>query len=249
MVNLRNKEPLIDAIWDWEQPEIEKEIVHFWKSLRQFEKCEPSTDTKKEIIHQTALYTNIANMFSNVGRSIEALQFYEKALKISPNDPQTIGNLGMCLNIYAKSIYDHGHQTIIQMIAYQNLLNAINNPTLIVEAKSIFEAEKHSIISRHTKVEINEMLDWTSKKLGKSYSIGSTKAERSYRKWCLTNGLFLNPLNDLGPYSIASRDIIHLPTLKACPIAEIDKVKHIQGFINCLKQDFISARFKCFEGI
>lgn len=41
-------------------------------------------------------------------------------------------------------------------------------------------------------------------------NISATEEERDYRHWCLANCLYLNPLNDLGPYSAAADDSIGL---------------------------------------
>ena len=36
----------------------------------------------------------------------------------------------------------------------------------------------------------------------------TTEEEREYRHWCLSNRLYLTPLNDLGPHSVAGTDSI-----------------------------------------
>ena len=43
--------------------------------------------------------------------------------------------------------------------------------------------------------------------------LGRSKRERAYRRWSLSERLFLNPINDLGPVSIAARDTLVLPGL------------------------------------
>jgi hypothetical protein len=46
----------------------------------------------------------------------------------------------------------------------------------------------------------------------RSYSMGSSEAEISYKQWCLDNVLYLNPLNDITTQSLANRDILVLPS-------------------------------------
>jgi hypothetical protein len=76
------------------------------------------------------------------------------------------------------------------------------------------------------------------------FPLGHSEDEIRYRRWCLRNRLFLNPLNDLGPYSIASHDVLTTPSIVVKP----GEGMHFQGFYNQLKQEYASARFLCFEG-
>jgi len=75
--------------------------------------------------------------------------------------------------------------------------------------------------------------------------MGRQKNEREYRTWCLKYKLFLNPLNDLGEYSVAARDVLTVPSI----VTPLDVGPRYQGFYNQLKQEFVSARFLLFEGI
>jgi hypothetical protein len=63
--------------------------------------------------------------------------------------------------------------------------------------------------------------------------------------------LFLNPLNDLGPHTIAARDVLTLPTLTEVSMPE--KAGHLVppvfGYYNQMKQEFASARYLLFDGI
>ena len=51
-----------------------------------------------------------------------------------------------------------------------------------------------------------------------SFSLGETSEEQAYREWCLNEGLFLNPLNDVSTASVAAQDVLHLPNHTA-PLA------------------------------
>jgi hypothetical protein len=80
----------------------------------------------------------------------------------------------------------------------------------------------------------------------KNYSLGKTPEEQTYRKWCRSEKLFLNPLNDLGPLTIAGRDVLTLPPL-CTPVAA--KMPWTIGFFNQMKQEFVSARYMYYQGI
>jgi len=56
--------------------------------------------------------------------------------------------------------------------------------------------------------------------------------------------LFLNPLNDLGPYSIAARDVLLLPPMKV-PIGD---GPYFQEMFNLLKQEYATLRFFLYCG-
>ena len=78
-----------------------------------------------------------------------------------------------------------------------------------------------------------------------SHSLGKSKRERFYRRWCLDHRLFLNPLNDLGSLPAAARDELHLPSI----VIEPGEGTYYPGFYNQLKQEFVSARYLYYEGV
>ena len=73
----------------------------------------------------------------------------------------------------------------------------------------------------------------------------ATKEERDYRKWSLVNCLFLTPLNDLGPYTIASTDSLQLGT----HVIPVDSPHIFASFFSQMKQEFVSARWLFYEGL
>jgi hypothetical protein len=99
--------------------------------------------------------------------------------------------------------------------------------------------------------DIADRLDLESARedLLRKFGLGRSRAERAYRAWALDNRLFLNPMNDLGSYSIAARDVLHLPTLTT-GISDAGPGPPVAfGFYNQLKQEFVSARWLCFDGL
>jgi hypothetical protein len=78
-----------------------------------------------------------------------------------------------------------------------------------------------------------------------SFSLGSSGDEIAYRNWCLQNRLFLNPLNDIGPYPIAAHDVLGAPSI----VVSIKEGPYYPGFFNQMKQEYVSARFLYYEGI
>ncbi len=77
------------------------------------------------------------------------------------------------------------------------------------------------------------------------FSLGDSEEERQYRSWCLENRMFVNPLNDLGPFPIAAHDCLTVPSI----VVNVGEGPTYHGFFNQLKQEFVSARFLHFEGV
>ena len=78
-----------------------------------------------------------------------------------------------------------------------------------------------------------------------SYDLGDTTEEISYRKWCLKNRLFLNPLNDLNNFTNAAKDSIIIPPI----VTPIHRNPSEIGIFNQIKQEYVSARFLTYEGV
>jgi hypothetical protein len=55
----------------------------------------------------------------------------------------------------------------------------------------------------------------------------ATEGERNYRHWCLLNGLFVNPLNDLGPHTVAASDSMGL----AQHVVRVDAPTGLRAFM------------------
>ena len=69
--------------------------------------------------------------------------------------------------------------------------------------------------------------------------------ERDYRHWCLVNCLYLNPLNDLGPYTVSATDSMGLAT----HVVPVDAPHLFASFFGQMKQEYVSARWLLYEGL
>ncbi len=224
------------AIWDWQQTEIENEILNF----RLFNCC---LETDKNSPYFCQANTNLGNTLSHVGRFVDAIMYWEKALQCNPSFGMALANKGYGLISYARSLYDNGHVGVFLKFAYSFLKQGLETKKVHSDAKKMFEHAIRDIETRVGKKFLEEIFDMNS------YSLGDSEAERRYRKWCLDNRLFINPLNDLGPYNIAARDILSCPSLytskdemSSCPPVYF-------GFYNQLKQEYVSARFLLYESL
>jgi len=231
----RTTSPDNKSQWKWDPVDIEKEIYYLRSSINE-QDFEILQDQFK-----CNVFTNLANAYDEVGRFIEALEYWDRALEINSKFPMALGNAGQGQVNYAQYIYDPGHQGIFIRNARIKLSSAVTLLSNIPEYSSALQTFRRIL----NKVEnmVGKNPDHTC--LEKKYSLGRSTSEKSYRGWCLHHRLFLNPLNDLGNFPIAARDIITTPDM----VTSIDVGPRYQGFYNQMKQEFVSARYLCFDGI
>ena len=224
--------------WVWEQPKFEKQIVHLRMAMREAE------FQQLPAVRQTQVFTNLGNLLSEVGRFIEAQVCWNAALALQPRFKMALGNRGRGRLWYAKALYDNGHQTVFLRHAVADLDAALTSPHddslgPDASARKGFQKHRDAIKKQLPKVELRKGARM------KEFSVGESEQEVRYRNWCLGNRLFLNPLNDLGRHSVAARDILTTPSM----FVAIGEGPHYQGFYNQMKQEFVAARWLCYEGL
>lgn len=219
--------------WDYDQEELTHEIFYLRSCLRSdgFELTSPGL--------QCQAYTNLGNHFSHVGRFVEAQRMWHNALAIMPDFPMALGNIGQGCFRYARALYDEAHQNIFIYHAYHYLQRAVNSKAYLQSGAGEFWASLCRYIETH----------WPKSYLEKNHDfnhmdLGKDKALRSYREWCLELHLYINPLNDLSDYTVASHDILHLPSMT---VPNGDPPKY-QTLFNQIKQEYATSRFLFFEG-
>lgn len=209
-----------DSPWDWEQIVLEKQLICLRKALLLVEE---EINIPTERVCQ--IYTNLANLLSQVGRYTEASFYWRKALDKERDFSMAIGNFGYGLFYYARVLYDDGHRNVFIHQAYRKLKDSLDSQ-LDGNANQVFLNCVNVIENIMGKGYLEEELNLTG------YSMGFDENEIDYRKWCLRNSLFLNPLNDLGEYSIANNDILTCPSVRV-KVGEEAPIYY--GFYNALK--------------
>ncbi len=194
------------AAWAWEQPEILRELFHLRTALRH------SGFKQLDNIRRCQILTNAANLLNTLGRCTEAVEYWNRALDIIPLFGMALGNRGYGYMSYARTLYDQGHAIVMMKFAHDDLRRA-------TEFSAFFESPGYDDVKEAMASEADDIaahidLEKVAGSLElENYSLGRSKGERTYRNWCLEHRLFLAPLNDLGPYPIAARDILTLPNL------------------------------------
>ncbi|QSB27683.1 LA2681 family HEPN domain-containing protein [Flavobacterium sp. CLA17] len=219
---------------EFENPELTQEILNCRKALLL---SENSSDLKRKC----EILTNLGNDLSHLGRYSEAIELWNKALHLDANFSMAIGNLGFGLFHYAQILHDDGHKAYFLKESYLKLEKAILCDDVYPEAKASF---KNIVSVIKEKVNIDFLN--TSNNF-KNYSLGNTDEEIKYRKWCIENSLFINPLNDIYKESIVAQDILCLPTIMVKK--EDNNIYNYHSFYNQMKQEFCSARYLFYESI
>lgn len=228
------------AVWSWEQQEIERQIFYLRRAISR------KGFVKIHKIHKCQIINNLANQLNSVGRFVEALEMWSKALAIEPMFGVSLGNRGYGYVHYARAIYDKDLTYIFLGFAHSDFKNALcrdakyygedNNAKQYFNSgiewiESLFEL-KSDIINSRTLID---------------YKLGDTREEVKYRKWCLDNILFLNPINDIKSHSVAAVDSLVQPPIISSiedpyPPATI-------GFFSQIKQEFVTSRWMYYHGI
>lgn len=188
--------------WEWDHPQFEQEIIHLRSSIKYF--------NPEKLEHPAArlcqIHTNLANSFDFCGRFIAAMEHWNKAIKIDGHFGMALGAKGNSMIYHGlNSLYDDGHRSIYFGFGFKNLKRAIQ-----------FSIEPNALNDYKRKVQhLESQYGWVTDyhpDLNTSSEFSSLE-EELYRTWCLDNVLFLNPLNDLGAYTIANHDPFTLPNM------------------------------------
>lgn len=230
--------------WEWDFPEVQNQILELRRAVGH------KGFSDQPLVRRCQINTNLAGKLNSIGRFVEAIEYWDRAIEIEPRFAMAQGNKGRGLQFYAGALYDPGHAGVFLAVA--------SNAFGAAAAKdAIFDSPANEIYEKDfsdAKSQIEQEIDVAAALRilgGEEHSIGRSAVERGYRTWCLENRLFVSPLNDLGANRIAAQDVLTLPSitlpLSDTPPSGLPPV--IIGFFNQLKQEFVSARFLFFEGI
>jgi len=221
---------------DWDQHGIIQEILSLRRAINEpeFERCDS--------IRRCQIRTNLANSLSTVGRLIEAIEEYSCVLQVLPDFAMALGNRAYAITTFSAYLYDSGHQCLLldqSRRDYQGALRpkAIWDSGFITKVAAQFKRKLSDIDQYLDAAQFDYNFDLSK------FSLGKSAGEVKYRRWCLANCLFINPLNDITKESVAAKDVLHLPSHSY----ELDEEVRFPAFYNILKQEYVSARFHLFQ--
>jgi tetratricopeptide (TPR) repeat protein len=228
------------STWTWKHPALDGRLLELRRCI-----SHPGFFGLEPVLRAQA-HTNLGDVLNHVGRFVEAIEAWDRALSIVPKFAMAHGNRGISLSFYANSLYDRSHGGVLAAAAILGLAEACAPDAFLDShglepALAAFAEHRVGLESMISVEAVEKSVDFDGPSLGRG------KAERAYRRWALNNRLFLNPLNDVAPFAIAGRDILTLPSLTVATERGPGPPEAI-AYYNILKQEFISARFAFYEG-
>ena len=227
-----------DYTWSWKQPEAIQNILLLRHAIR-----EPAFGTVDSVV-ASQIRTNLANRLNSLGRPIAANEQWLEALKAVPCLAKAHASRAQGLAFYGRALYDTGHRTLLLAAALSSFEDALHDdalwesgdrdsvaPGMIAQSKEIEAYLAH--------VSYDQDFDPAR------WSLGSTSEERQYRRWCLQERLFLNPLNDVYTDVVAATDVLHLPD----HTYGIEEAPRFPAYYNLMKQEYVSARYQLYRAI
>ncbi|HEM49416.1 MAG TPA: hypothetical protein ENO27_04300, partial [Caldithrix sp.] len=146
--------------WVFKFQELEKQIINLRLALI-------FSEGINDDFYKCQILTNLGNLFSHIGRFSEAQLYWHKALRIIPDFPMAVGNIGFGLFHYGKALYDRGHQAIFFKFAYKYLTESLKLD-IYPEAKQSFRAIAKDLEERFDNEQLKNLEVLGNYKLGKS---------------------------------------------------------------------------------
>lgn len=217
--------------WSWERTEFEQEVICMRRALL------ASEAPGFPVGRQLQILTNLGNLMSTLGRTVEAIDYYDRALARDPEFGMALGNRGQVFATYSAHDYDPGHRAMLLSQARDDFANATKYPlegnALEVFLQIVRDLDKRGFKRGLKRFDLN------------GFELGSSAEERRFQTWALKERLFINTLNDLGPFPVAANDVLQLPTI----VTAVDAGTTFHGFFNQLKQEFAAARWFAYEAL
>ena len=226
--------------WQWEQATLAREIYYLRRAVSR-----PEFDQVPKILRCKCL-NNLGSRLRVAGRAIDALECWRRTLEVQPNFGMALCNRAMILANYAEALEDPGERALFWWVAHKEASAALAPTASYTHVRD--EATRK--LTEVLKEWIQSALDM--KRIAADgvdplaeQDTAATEEERGYRNWCLVNCLYLNPLNDLGPYTIAATD----STVLGTHVVPVDAPHIFESFFDQMKQEYVSARWLLYEGL
>lgn len=187
----------------------------------------------QDAIFASETWVNLGNCFDELGRVIDALECYEKALELNQDHEMALANKGQALFNYAMVAGEHERTFLLE--AYSLLSRALELG-VPPEAASTF-----SKYLKHIKglFPDKKILDNPPRFPG--YHIKArSKIEEFLINFCLEKRLYLNICNFCRKCDAAIGDTA---LIKKMITRTPNRYYHLSEYLNQIKQDYITARF------
>jgi hypothetical protein len=224
--------------WQWDQPTLAREIFYLRRAV-----SHPTFPQAPDVTKCKCL-NNLGSRLRVAGRAIEALEYWRRALEVQPHFGMALCNRARILANYGAALDDPNESVLFMWMAHNEASAALAPTALYTD-----------VSDERTKESTKTLTEWIESQIDLAGISGlnplvfqdtsTSEDERNYRHWCLVNGLFVNPLNDLGPHSVAAADSMGL----AQHVVRVDAPHRFESFYDQMKQEYVSARWLLFEGL
>jgi tetratricopeptide (TPR) repeat protein len=224
--------------WHWDQPTLAREIFYLRRALSNPEFSLAPDVTKCKCLN------NLGSRLLVSGRAIEALECWRRALEIQPHFGMALCNRARVLANYAAALDDPNESVLFMWMAHNEASAALAPTALYTDVGDRRTQESTKMLKEWIESEI-DVAGMAARNPLTYQDTSPTENERDYRQWCLANGLFVNPLNDLGAHAVAASDPIGL----AEHVVPLDAPHRFESFYDQMKQEYVSARWLLYEGL
>ena len=179
------------------------------------------------------IWVNLGESYQKIGRLLDALECYEKALKLNPKNSEAQGLKGMILSYYAMMVEN---QEQFYTEAYHNLIGAIEG-NLDHESKEKFETASQQVYDLITD---KKKIKKPSKKSVFKFK-SSSKLDKSLQEFSGKNRLFLNMCNWCQKCDSCTSDSVTVKNFEKFS-SNGSPVNLVSTQLNNVKQAYHSAR-------
>lgn len=211
---------------------IEHEAEHLREARVLYERA--GNDEDAEPVLRIQSWVNLGNAFDFMGRDVDALLSYGRAMALDPDFGMALGNYGMTLLGIAP--FMGGHQGHVLADAARALDRAMEDEERVVEiggvsALAIFRSQRAAI--QGSSPDQDEVIDHNRPNF-----------TDPHLRWAYRHGLLLHISPECLQDGDQVVDPLHLGTMTVgIDDASQARLKRLQDAFNAVKQDYISARY------
>jgi tetratricopeptide (TPR) repeat protein len=239
LVDLYNAANGYSALWSmralrsWETGRLDESYLKAKNLYRQAVALMKLPPRPKDKRLYTQLLVNYANALDSAGRISEAVEYYDRALRLDPSMSEAQGNKGIALQRYAFLARGHTHQFLLE--AYRLLGEALKGG---LHLNAVSEFKKHYdeisvIIDAHNSFELEDNTSPNSVGPFHDFMI----------KFCVQHRLYLTPTTFIGKANaVVYGDPMFVSRMTA-PLKNNSKFDRYITFLNQIKQDYVLARY------
>jgi len=227
--------------WTWEQPTLAREIYYLRRALSRPDFLEATEVTRCKVLD------NLGNRLSVAGRAIEALHYWRSGLEIQPNFGMSLCNRAKVLAEYGSALEDADERALFFWIAHKEASAALAQAAIYTDPRDQGSREMAKQIKERIESFMNHrgIDEFDPQRRYLELDTSTSEEERSYRRWCVSNYLFLNPANDVYPRVAVVSDGLQLPI----HVIPVDSPHFFSSFFDQLVQEYVSARWSLYEAL